>query len=69
MLSGIFFLEVPFCFGLMKVSFDCATATILGVLTDAARDDFEGRGPKKRKRPEFLQKSAWLECKTTTSFL
>lgn len=41
MLSAIFFFEVPFCVGLMKVSFDCATATILEVLTDAVRDDFE----------------------------
>lgn len=41
MLSGAFFFGIPFCFGLMKVSFDCATATILEVLTDAVRDDFE----------------------------
>lgn len=42
MLWGILCFEIPFSVGLMKVSFDCATATILGVLTDAVRDDLEG---------------------------
>lgn len=45
----------------MKVSFDCATATILQVFTDGGPDDFTDCGPKGQKRPEFLQKSTWLK--------
>jgi len=37
--------EVPVCLGLMKVSFDCATATTFEIFTDGAPDALRDETP------------------------
>lgn len=53
--------KIPVCTGLIKVSFDCATATTFVILTDEAPDDFtDGAAVKNRKK--FHHNFRWKIC-------